>query len=264
MRGVLYGPMPEQLSLIDDTAHDSWETSRRGITIRESRRARHLILQSVPPDGIELVVPPGTRPEVVRAFVDENRRWIERARGEIAARFNGDRSVRPSAIELRAIGRRFAVEYRCTPGRASHCRTRADRVDVSSADPSFADTVALLRVWLLRQASATLKPWLLDAARAVGRSPRRVQVRLQRTRWGSCSSKGNISLNAGLLFLEPELVRYLLIHELCHLVHLDHSRRYWRMVERFEPDYERLDARLLEAWAELPWWVIQARRRAGR
>ena len=60
---------------------------------------------------------------------------------------------------------------------------------------------------------------------------------MQRTRWGSCSNSGTISLNAALLFLEPPLVRYLFIHELCHLIALNHSRRFWAAVARYEPDY---------------------------
>jgi predicted metal-dependent hydrolase len=88
-------------------------------------------------------------------------------------------------------------------------------------------------------------------------------MRLQRTRWGSCSAQRTVSLNAALLLLEPELVRYLMVHELCHLRWLDHSRRYWRLVERFEPDFRALDRRLTEAWRELPAWLFAGRRGSG-
>ena len=80
-------------------------------------------------------------------------------------------------------------------------------------------------------------------------------VRLQRTRWGSCSNSGTVSLNAALLFLEPPLVRYLFIHELCHLIALNHSRKFWSAVARYEPDYEALDRRLTAAWSEIPLWA---------
>ena len=75
---------------------------------------------------------------------------------------------------------------------------------------------------------------------------------------GSCASSGTISLNAGLLFLEAPLVRYLFIHELCHLYSLSHSRRFWSIVEHFEPDYRALDRRLTEAWALVPLWVHES------
>jgi predicted metal-dependent hydrolase len=89
----------------------------------------------------------------------------------------------------------------------------------------------------------------------IGRRPTSVQVRLQRTRWGSCSNSGTVSLNAALLFLEPPLVRYLFVHELCHLIALNHSRRFWSAVARYEPDHEALDRRLTAAWSEIPLWV---------
>jgi len=94
----------------------------------------------------------------------------------------------------------------------------------------------------------------------MGERPSKVQVRLQRTRWGSCSSNGTISLNASLLLLEPALVGYLMVHELSHLRCLNHSAKYWRHVERFVPDYRSLDRRLAEAWTELPLWVAEVKR----
>jgi predicted metal-dependent hydrolase len=64
-----------------------------------------------------------------------------------------------------------------------------------------------------------------------------------------------VSLNAALLFLEPPVVRYLFVHELCHLIALNHSRRFWAAVARYEPNYEALDRRLSEAWHEIPLWA---------
>jgi predicted metal-dependent hydrolase len=105
-----------------------------------------------------------------------------------------------------------------------------------------------------------LKPRLAEQAERLNLKPTAVQVRLQRTRWGSCSSQGTISLNACLLLVDPALLRYLLVHELCHLQHLNHSPRYWRQVARFEPEFRVLDRRLAAAWAKLPAWVFRLAR----
>ena len=82
-----------------------------------------------------------------------------------------------------------------------------------------------------------------------------MHVRGQKTCWGSHSSSGTISINYCLLFLEPALVRYLMIHELCHARHMNHSRRFWAHVARFEPDYRKLDRKLSSSWKEIPSWV---------
>ena len=87
-----------------------------------------------------------------------------------------------------------------------------------------------------------------------------MQVRLQRTRWGSCSSRGRISLNLALVFQPPAVLRYLLVHELAHTRHMNHSRAFWAAVAACEPDYRRLDALLCKGWHNVPDWLRPQRR----
>ena len=246
--------MAEQLGLFD--------AKGLPLRVRESRRARRLTLRVLPPHTLELVVPRGTRAADVAAFVHEQRRWIERARREIAAHYQSAEERLPTQIALCAIDQSWLVRYQ--PEARAQCRVRmlGDVLEVGNRDAEHRGAAAALRTWLCDQASYHLTPWVLREAEVVGRRPHRVQVRLQRTRWGSCSSSGTLSLNAALMFLPPPVVRYLLIHELCHLISLNHSRRFWAAVERYEPDYEALDRRLTEGWADIPLWAHpDARRR---
>lgn len=249
--------MPQQLRLLDDQRQSLFVAGGE-LVMRESRRARRLFLQLVPPHTLELVVPVGTRSKDVEAFVEEHRDWIERARAHVTARYAGDRELLPSRITLRAVGRSFRVRYRQSASARARCRAVEGELSVETVHSDHRDARAALRAWLLDEARTHLKPWLWREAEAVGRRPKSVQVRLQRTRWGSCSGHGNISINASALFLEPAVARYLLIHELCHLFSLDHSRRFWRMVERFEPNCRALDRQLANAWTEVPLWVSAA------
>ena len=73
----------------------------------------------------------------------------------------------------------------------------------------------------------------------------RISIRNQRNRWGSCSSKGNLNFNYKILFLKKELGDYLIVHELCHLKHLNHSKDFWKTVSLTIPDH-RERARLLK------------------
>jgi predicted metal-dependent hydrolase len=247
--------MTEQLSLFDSRWVRATDAASVPLSVRESRRARNLTLRMIPPHTLELVVPRGTRPGDVAAFVHEHRSWIERARGEIAAHFPAEQDRLPQRVDLPSIGRSWQVRYRHQPGVRPQCRAAGDVLELHTRDPEHRGARRQLRAWLLEQARTCLKPWLLREAEIVGRGPKTVQIRLQRTRWGSCSNSANISLNAGLMFLEPALVRYLMIHELCHLFALNHSTRFWRAVARFEPDYRALDRQLGEAWAEIPLWA---------
>lgn len=249
--------MPQQLRLLDDQRSPTL-VGTGDLVMRESRRARRLFLQLVPPHTLELVVPIGTRPRDVQAFVEEHRDWIERARAHVKTRYLGDRALLPSSVTLRAIGEKYSVRYRHAADRRPRRRVVGRELLLETAYADHRDARALLRAWLLDEARVHLKPWLWREAEAMGRLPRSVQVRLQRTRWGSCSGQGNISINASALFLDRAVARYLLIHELSHLYSLNHSRRFWRMVERFEPNCRELDRRLANAWTEVPLWVSAA------
>ena len=72
--------------------------------------------------------------------------------------------------------------------------------------------------------------------------PKAVRVGSQRSLWGSCSSEGNISLNWRLVVAPPEVMNYVVTHELAHLKYLDHSAAFWSLVARFCPDYKKYEA----------------------
>jgi hypothetical protein len=94
---------------------------------------------------------------------------------------------------------------------------------------------ALLERWYRRQAQRLLPLRLQTWASRIGVTVGRVTIRSQKTRWGSCSSRGDISLNWQIVLLSPPLADYVLIHELCHRRHMDHSPAYWAFVAQFDP-----------------------------
>ena len=91
---------------------------------------------------------------------------------------------------------------------------------------------------LAERAMRELPPRLREYAQKMGVTYGRVTIRNQRTRWGSCSSKGNLNFNC-LLMLAPEEVQdYVLVHELAHRIEMNHSPRFWKIVESILPDYK--------------------------
>ena len=104
----------------------------------------------------------------------------------------------------------------------------------------------LLEAWYRAEAKRLLPARLRQLSGALDLSPSRVAIRAQKTVWGSCSSRGTISLNWRLVLLPGELVDYVLVHELCHLRHLDHSNQFWDLVAGAIPDYPVCRRRLRE------------------
>ena len=72
----------------------------------------------------------------------------------------------------------------------------------------------------------------------------RVSIKNQTSRWGSCSSMGNLNFNYKIIYLRPQLADYLIVHELCHLGELNHSKRFWNLVAKTIPDYVKINKEL--------------------
>lgn len=92
---------------------------------------------------------------------------------------------------------------------------------------------------LSREAARIIPPRVAHFAPQIGVSYGRITIRSQHTRWGSCSAKGNLNFNCLLVLTPPEVLDYVVIHELCHRKELNHSARFWAEVEKHCPDYPR-------------------------
>ena len=243
----------KQLALFPDTEEPG---DLPGFVVRESARARRLSIKVFPRGRVEVVVPRRTKSSDVQAFVDDHREWIDQSRASFAKIHPPERFQLPVLIELKAIEQAFRIRYeRRTNLQAVSFRCRDGIVTLKGRTGDDRLCVEALKRWLSTTAKKEFQPRLDSLAQLTDNPYKRMQVRGQRTCWGSHSSRGTISINYSLLFLDSGLLRYLMIHELCHSRHMNHSRRFWRRVGRFEPDYKRLDRALGESWKDIPGWL---------
>ena len=124
------------------------------------------------------------------------------------------------------------------------------RVDTASLNEG--ELRGLLERWYRREATGHLSARIEHYAPRLGVRPSRVTIRGQRSRWGSCSGKGTVSLNWRLMMVPSALADYVVVHELCHLRHMNHSPRFWAMVAGVVPDYRQRRRSLNALQGHLP------------
>lgn len=230
--------------------------------LRISPHSRRIRFRVTPRLGLEVVIPSGFDPGRVPVLLKRKQRWIRAAleRMESLRALHAPDWCLPAQIQLPAVGLIWAVSAKPSDNAARTAvrETGAGQLLISGAVENEQACRAALGRWLLRQAHRHLLPGLERTSHDLGLPYQRALIRRQKTRWGSCSRDGTISLNAKLLFLSPETVNYVMIHELCHRVELNHSPRFWRLVERHCPDFRRINAQRRDLWKAVPHWAEKA------
>jgi predicted metal-dependent hydrolase len=227
--------------------------------IRVSRRARRLAVRVYPDARVEVVVPPRVRPREVESFIAQHREWIDEKRAAALARRPPPEAFPPASISFALTGETWRVHV---AGGAGRVRIK-EMPDAGGEGRGGILTLSggqnlrpALRAWLLRTARQRLEPRVATLAGRSGVPFSRISIRRQRSRWGSCSTRGTISLNACLLFQRAEVVDYLIVHELMHVRHMNHSARFWEAVERHCPGWRALDRELLQGWRLVQRWIF--------
>jgi predicted metal-dependent hydrolase len=225
------------------------------VVVRRSARARRLGLRVFPHGVVEVVAPLRVGQRSIDQFVRSHAGWIERTRGRFQALVGDAGFAPPAEIVLAALDERWQVEHATgRPQLRAIAAPGGGRLLLRGPDDDQWRRQRL-RSWLMAHAREALLPWLATVSAETGLAYTGATVRRQRSRWGSCTARRTISLNCALLFLEPELVRHLFLHELAHTRHLDHSRAFWKLVASLDPDFDVRERRLRDAWPTVPAWV---------
>lgn len=218
---------------------DGREVPVRWVRDRRARRLRLIVSDK----GARLTLPLVASVRGAEAFLHEHRDWLAaqlaRQRHDDAPRFGRDWT---GPLPLR--GQDVPVQWR--EGR--YARAALGEHGIELQLPARADDArarAALREFYLQQARADLGAWLPRYLPGLPRTPMALRIRPLSSLWGSLSPSDAVSLDLALVLGRPAAFEYVLVHELCHLVHADHSRRFWREVEarwpgwRDERDYLR-------------------------
>lgn len=231
------------------------------LTVRKNSRAKRVVVKLIPGAGLQVTVPPGFHMGLLPGLLEEKRSWITTTAKNMLKEGRSPWKTRisiPEHIEFHAIETRHRicrVVNDCRP----RLTTNASNIILSGPAEAESNLLDLLREFVRTTARSTLPPLLREMSDRTGMDFVSVTIRNQRSRWGSCSANGRINLNCKALFLPPELLEQLMLHELCHLRHQDHSPRYWALVERHQPDFRNLEDRLRDGMRFVPDWMQENR-----
>lgn len=223
---------------------------------RPSQRAKRIII-SVKGDQVSVSYPKGMRKKEIRGFVESKREWISK---HIQAHLSKQKEIPLKKYEA---GERFPYQGReIVLGLNTH-DSRLIKVklvdeslqvwlphEVPHTERPEIIKLALVK-WYKGQAQKVFKEKLDFYAKQMGVTYNEMRIKDQKTRWGSCSARGNINLNWRVLQAPDQVLNYLVIHELAHLKHLNHSLDFWHLVESYMPDYKRWKKWLAEHGREL-------------
>lgn len=210
-----------------------------------------------PESGLEVIIPQRFSRTHIPQILEDNRSWINAAltRWEEGQALL-DKNWPPEQLDLHGIDVCYRIEYaEQWVNEALRIRQKGESFYVTGNYQDKFALKALLEAELKYLARVELEPWL-EALSVEHNLPfSRLSIRGQKGRWGSCSSAKNINLNYKLLFLPPKLVEYVLLHELAHTRHMNHSAAFWHFLTSLLPHAQRLDRELKNVDEFMPDWV---------
>lgn len=236
---------------------------------RHNPRARRMTLRvNQARRTVTLTLPRGCDPAQARTFVERNLPWIEARIAELpeVVPFD-DGALVPFEGELHEIvfrgpKRRAAVVWR-QPRSGSASKKGPDHPQLCVAGQT-SHAPRRLRDWLVRRCGEKLRDRVRLHAQNLGFQPRRIAIRDQTTRWGSCSSSGTLSFSWRLILAPPPVLDYVAAHEVAHLGEMNHGPAFWRLVGETMPDMTDARAWLAQHGRDLHRYGARRSKRLAR
>jgi len=207
-----------------------------------SKRAKYIRIKLSQQGDLSVTLPAFTKISLAHEFIFSKRIWIEKNLSKVTVQA---KNVLPEALHLRLLEETWTVLYTEVHGSfITDMKVKEQQnhiIEVRGNAKQINDSVLVakrLNQWCKKKAQKIFNTMLQELAELHGFHYQRLSIRAQKTRWGSCSHQKNINLNCKLLFMPEEVVKYVIIHELCHTIEMNHSSRFWTLVEECDPQYK--------------------------
>ena len=210
------------------------------VPVRRSSRARRVRLVAKAGTGVELVLPARGGESTGRELVATHREWIARQSARLEQRHLG--------LERADVVWRHGTALPLTLRQANRSRVMSTDDSVLVAAPDLEDAARMVERWYREQTRRVATALIADLPEP---HPTTLRIADGTSRWGSCSRTGTVSLSWRLMLAPFRVLDYVVVHELCHLRHLDHGSKFWAAVEELRPDWREAHAWLRAHGSEL-------------
>ena len=202
-------------------------------TLRLSNKAKYLRLQINHANELEVILPKRYKHEKAEDFILQKENWILKHLKE------------KSKEAFYFLGKEIKVQinYDLFVRKPQIIYSNKKLIANIPAGYSFTQD-EIYTSWLKHKAKIYFPKRIKELSKLTAFNYNKVTIRSQKTRWGSCSASGALSFNYRLLRFSEKVIGYVIIHELCHLKELNHSKKFWKLVEKFCPDYKKLKREL--------------------
>ncbi len=196
--------------------------------IQKSERAKHVRIKIDSHDKIKIVVPKNTKNIDCEKIISEKKNWISKKINEL----------KNYQYQYLYLGKQLLVEEQYTLFGNKGAVVNGNKFIISVSENCDCNKKEIYNKWLKQKAERYIPARVKYLANKVEVKPNKIKVKEQKTRWGSCSSNGNIALNYKLMRFSKKVIDYVIIHELCHIKEMNHSKKFWDLVFSIMPDYQ--------------------------
>jgi len=218
--------------------------------IVDSKRAKYIRIKLTKTGELSVVLPSQDLTSFAHGFVRSKAEWIEKNLDRITITLPDSL---PEIIQLRLLNEIWAIEYVTLPVKSITLIETLEYVLQIKGNIEDSQLIKkTINKWCQKKAKSIFTVMLNKFAEEFGFHYNRLSIRSQKTRWGSCSNNKNISLNSKLLLMPEEIASYVMIHELCHTIEMNHSHKFWALVRECDPNYQKHRQELKSLGAKIP------------
>ena len=208
------------------------------ISIKRTKRKKTIIIQVK--DGlVEVRAPFKIEQKEIDSFILQKNSWINKKLSLQKSIKKPTRKKFKNEENFQFLGKNLKLKITISENKKSYIDDKFIYLVLKNNKENFKEKIKeKLEIFFRETAKDIFKNKTLDEAKKIRVTPKKIIVRSYKRRWGSCSYKKDISYNWKLIMAPEKIIHYVVIHELCHLIHFNHSRDFWKSVGKILPDYK--------------------------